>query len=143
MIADSVRSKICNEVGDVKYCILVDESVNESNKKHMAIILRHVDGVGFVRERFFEVVCVDNTCILILKEEICNVLNQSNLLVENLRGQGYGDASSMHGKWNRLQTLFIKDCLYAYYVHCFAHRLQLVLFAVSKEYMMYGYFFLN
>ncbi|KAK2652292.1 hypothetical protein Ddye_012148 [Dipteronia dyeriana] len=39
----------------------------------------------------------------------------------------------MRGEWNGLQALFIKDCPYAYYVHCFAHRLQLVLVAVSKE----------
>ena len=79
-----MRSKIRDEVEDAKYCILVNELSDESNKEQMTIILRYVDGVGFVRERFFEVVCVDNTCVLILKEEICNVLNQSNLLVENL-----------------------------------------------------------
>ena len=50
IIVGSVRNKILDEFGDAKYCILVDESVNEFNKKHMAIILRHVDGVGFVRE---------------------------------------------------------------------------------------------
>ncbi|KAH9686650.1 TTF-type domain-containing protein [Citrus sinensis] len=64
---------------------------------------------------------------------ICNVLVQYNLLVENLRGQGYDGASNMAGEWNGLQSLFLNDCLYAYYVHYFAHRLQLVLVAVSKE----------
>ena len=39
----------------------------------------------------------------------------------------------MRGEWNGLQTLFLKDCPYAYYIHCFAHRLQLVLVAVAKE----------
>ena len=33
----------------------------------------------------------------------------------------------MHGAWNGLQALFLRDCPYAYYVHCFAHRLQLAL----------------
>ena len=61
------------------------------------------------------------------------MLAQYNLLVENLRGQGYDGASNMAGEWNGLQSLFLNDCLYAYYVHCFAHRLQLVLVAVSKE----------
>ncbi|XP_026428813.1 uncharacterized protein LOC113324736 [Papaver somniferum] len=31
----------------------------------------------------------------------------------------------MRGQWNGLQALFLKECKYAYYVHCFAHRLQL------------------
>ncbi|XP_026381667.1 zinc finger MYM-type protein 1-like [Papaver somniferum] len=33
----------------------------------------------------------------------------------------------MRGQWNGLQALFRKECKYAYYVHCFAHRLQLAL----------------
>lgn len=28
---------------------------------------------------------------------------------------------------------FLRDCSYAYYVHCFAHQLQLVLVAASKK----------
>jgi len=39
----------------------------------------------------------------------------------------------MRGAWNGLQALFLKDCPYAYYVHCFAHQLQLALVAVSKD----------
>ncbi|ESR41108.1 TTF-type domain-containing protein [Citrus sinensis] len=77
-------------------------------------------------------------CILVdeastLKNEICNVLARYNLLIENLRGQGYDGASNMAEEWNGLQYLFLSNCPYAYYVHCFAHRLQLVLVAVSKE----------
>lgn len=32
IIVDSVQTKIHDEVGDAKYCILVDESVDESSK---------------------------------------------------------------------------------------------------------------
>jgi hypothetical protein len=39
----------------------------------------------------------------------------------------------MRGAWNRLQALFLKDCPYAYYVHCFAHRLQLTLVAAARN----------
>ncbi|ESR60220.1 TTF-type domain-containing protein [Citrus sinensis] len=68
-----------------------------------------------------------------LKKEICNVLTRYNLLVKDLRGQGYNDVSNMRGAWNELQTLFREDCPYAYYVHCFTHRLQLTLVKVSKD----------
>ncbi|QHO07770.1 Zinc finger MYM-type protein [Arachis hypogaea] len=50
-----------------------------------------------------------------------------------LRGQGYDGASNMRGEWNGLQALFLKDSPQAYYVHCFAHRLQLALVAASRE----------
>ncbi|XP_073298464.1 uncharacterized protein [Primulina huaijiensis] len=39
----------------------------------------------------------------------------------------------MRGEWNGLQALFLKDCPFAYYIHCFAHRLQLTLVAAAKE----------
>ncbi|ESR59275.1 hypothetical protein CICLE_v10018323mg, partial [Citrus x clementina] len=133
IISNKVRHKIREEVGDAKFCIIVDEALDESHKEQMAIILRYVDCDGFIRERFFEIVNVDETKALTLKNEICNVLAQYILLVKNLRGQGYDGASNMVGEWNGLQSLFLNDCLYAYYVHCFAYRLQLVLVVVSKE----------
>jgi hypothetical protein len=39
----------------------------------------------------------------------------------------------MCGKWNRLQAKFVAECPDAYYVHCFAHQLQLAFVAASKE----------
>ncbi|KAL5851323.1 hypothetical protein ACOSQ3_006441 [Xanthoceras sorbifolium] len=37
---NEVRAKIRKEVGDVKFYILVDEAVDESNKEQITIILR-------------------------------------------------------------------------------------------------------
>ncbi|XP_016690789.1 uncharacterized protein [Gossypium hirsutum] len=39
----------------------------------------------------------------------------------------------MLGEFNGLQALILNDCQYAYYVHCFTHRLQLALVAVARE----------
>ncbi|KAH9751763.1 TTF-type domain-containing protein [Citrus sinensis] len=99
----------------------------------MAIILRYVDYDGYIRERFLEVVNVMETTAVTLKKEICNVLARYDLLVENIRGQGYDGASNVQGAWNGLQALFLKDCPYAYYIHCFAHQLQLALVAASND----------
>ncbi|KAL5825599.1 hypothetical protein ACOSQ3_021662 [Xanthoceras sorbifolium] len=84
ILVNEVRAKIREEVGDAKFCILVDEAVDESNKEQMTIILRYVDLKGFVRERFFQVMSVTDTNSLTLKKEICNVLTRYNLLIENL-----------------------------------------------------------
>ncbi|XP_004298048.1 PREDICTED: uncharacterized protein LOC101309726 [Fragaria vesca subsp. vesca] len=43
ILGHRVRSKIREEVGLSKYCILVDEALDTSHKEHMAIILRFVD----------------------------------------------------------------------------------------------------
>jgi len=47
----------------------------------------------------------------------------------------------VRGEWNGLQALFLTDCPYAYYVHYFPHRLQLALFATSREVIPIHQFF--
>ncbi|XP_075512752.1 uncharacterized protein LOC142548333 [Primulina tabacum] len=76
-----------------------------------------------------------------LKNEISNVLVHHDLHVKKIRGQGYDGASNMRGAWNGLQALFLKDCPYAYYVHCFAHRLQLTLVSAAKDVSVIWEFF--
>jgi len=50
----------------------------------------------------------------------------------------YDGASNMRGEFNGLQALFLRKCPYAYYVPCYAHRLQLALVAASKEVVIKG-----
>ena len=50
-------------------------------------------------------------------------------------------ASSMRGEWNGLKALILNDCPYAFYVHCFAHRLQLALVGASKAVVPLNRFF--
>ncbi|KAK2639231.1 hypothetical protein Ddye_027026 [Dipteronia dyeriana] len=71
----------------------------------MEIILRFIDLDGFVRERFFQVVGVDDTNATTLQKTICMVLARYNLLVENLRGQGYDGASNMRVKESEIMDL--------------------------------------
>ena len=49
----------------------------------------------------------------------------------------------MCGEWKGLQALVLNYCPYAYYVHCFAHRLQLALVGASREVIPIHEFFLN
>jgi len=47
-----VKETICKEIGNAKFCIIVDETRDESMKEQMAIVLRFVDKDDFVRELF-------------------------------------------------------------------------------------------
>ncbi|CAM8951668.1 unnamed protein product [Rhodiola kirilowii] len=98
----------------------------------MAIILHFVDCKGLIREHFFKAINVVDTCSLTLKDNISRVLAEYDLKVEDIRGQGYDGASNMRGQFNGLQALFLRECPYAYYVHCFDHRLQLSLNGAAK-----------
>ncbi|KAM7482737.1 hypothetical protein LguiB_007320 [Lonicera macranthoides] len=133
ILGDNVRSKIRKEIGDGSYCILVDEAQDVSMKEQMAIVLRYIDEGGLVRERFFGIVSVEDTAALTLKKAIVGVLSCYDLHIDKMRGQGYDGASNMRGAWNGLQALFIKESPYAYYVHCFAHQLQLALVSTSRD----------
>ncbi|KAK1358590.1 putative transcription factor and/or regulators TTF-type(Zn) family [Heracleum sosnowskyi] len=133
IFASKVRNKIRNEIGDSNFCILVDEALDASQKEQIAIVLQFVDVYGVIRERFFDIVNVLDTTSLTLKKELSDVLTQNNLSIQNMRGQGYDGASNMRGAFNGLQALFHRDCPYAYYVHCFAHRLQLALVGAAEK----------
>ncbi|KAG6660505.1 hypothetical protein CIPAW_03G111900 [Carya illinoinensis] len=121
VLAKKVRNKIREDVGDSQFCIIFYEARDESKREQMAIILRFVDVDGFIQERFFDLVHIKDTSVLTLKNEISAALSLHCLDIQNIRGQGYDGASNMRGEWNGLQALFLKDCPYAYYVHCFAH----------------------
>nr|XP_023899115.1 uncharacterized protein LOC112010965 [Quercus suber] len=91
-----VKKAIREEIGDAKFCIMVDETRDESMKEQMAM-------------------------------GIYSLLSQHCFDIQNIRGQRYDGASNMRGMWSELQALILNDCPYAYYIHCFAHRLQLAL----------------
>ena len=94
--------------------------------------MRYVDKLGRVCERFLGVIHVPGTTSLQLKTAIQSLLAIHHLTVTQVRGQGYDGASNMKGEVKGLKTLIMKESPAAYYVHCFAHQLQLVLVAVAK-----------
>ncbi|KAL4369145.1 hypothetical protein GQ457_05G018700 [Hibiscus cannabinus] len=93
-----------DEIGEQKFCVIVDEACDESKREQMAIVLRYVDKEG-------------------------------------IRGQGYDGANNMCGEFTGLQALILKECPFAYYIHCLAHRLQLTLVGASKEVIPVEQFF--
>ena len=76
----------------------------------MAIVLRFVDKKGFIWERFFDLIHVQETTSSTLKKEICDVLSHHNLRIEDIRGQRYDGASNMRWEWNGLQAFFMNKC---------------------------------
>ena len=131
--ARKVQISIREEIGNSKFCIMVDESRDESKKEQMAIVVRFVNKEGIIKERFLDLIHVKDTAALTLKDSICAVLSDNNLSVRDIRGQGYDGASNMRGEWNGLKALILSECPYAYYIHCMAHQLQLALVAASRE----------
>ncbi|XP_057488503.1 uncharacterized protein LOC130778716 [Actinidia eriantha] len=61
IFSSRTRNFIRQEIGDAKFCIMVDESRHDSKREQMAIVLRFVDKDGFIREHFFDLVYVSDT----------------------------------------------------------------------------------
>ena len=63
-----MKKAIREEIGDAKFCIMVDEAHDESMKEQMAMVFRYVDAEGFVKECFFGLIHVVDTAALTLKK---------------------------------------------------------------------------
>ena len=123
------------------FSVLIDESRDISTKEQMMVALRYVDKKGHVIEHFLGVEHVTDTSALSLKTAVEDLFCRHGLSLSRLRGQGYDEASNMQGQFNGLKTLIMKENESAYYVHCFAHQLQLALVAVAKNHNKIATFF--
>ncbi|XP_058746524.1 uncharacterized protein LOC131619423 [Vicia villosa] len=132
---------IVGEIGDGFFCVLVDESGDCSGKEQMAVVVRFVDVRGFVVERFIGIVHVEDTSAISLKGALECLLSGFGLCISKIRGQGYDGASNMRGKFGGLKTLIQKQNPQAYYVHCFAHQLQLTLVSMARKHEDVDWFF--
>uniref|UniRef100_A0A7N0UFZ5 DUF4371 domain-containing protein n=1 Tax=Kalanchoe fedtschenkoi TaxID=63787 RepID=A0A7N0UFZ5_KALFE len=84
-------------------------------------------------ERIFGIVHVSDTTAVSLKGALDSLFSKNNLTMSSVRGQGYDGASNMRGEFSGLKTLIMKENSSAFYVHCFAHQLQLTHVLVVKN----------
>ena len=80
-----VKKAIREEIGDAKFCIMVDEDCDESMKEQMVVVFRYIDAEGFVKEGFFGLIHVADTAVLTLKKGIYYLLSQHCLDIQNIR----------------------------------------------------------
>ncbi|XP_022850561.1 zinc finger MYM-type protein 1-like [Olea europaea var. sylvestris] len=124
---------IIKDIDDTFFSILVDESQDISVKEQMSVVLCYVDKTRHVVERFIGIEHVSSTTALSFKAAIDKLFSRYGLSISRLRGQGYDGASNMQGEFKGLKTLILKENPSAFYVHCFAHQLQLALVAMAKK----------
>jgi hypothetical protein len=96
------------------------------------VLCRFVNKKGEVVERFLGLKHVEDTTSKALKKALTEILAAHGLPIARLRGQGYDGASNMRGEFNGLQKQIRDENPYAFYVHCFAHQLQLIIVSVAK-----------
>ena len=140
-ITRKTSKAIIKDLDNGFFSILVDESHDISVKEQMTPILRYVNKKRIIIERFLGIVHVASITALSLKYAIECLLCEHNLSLSKLRGQGYDGASNTQSDINDLKTLILKENKSAFYVHCFAHQLQLTLVAIAKNHINIADFF--
>ncbi|XP_058775529.1 uncharacterized protein LOC131649788 [Vicia villosa] len=131
--AHEVTKVIMEELGDRQFSVLIDESRDISIKEKMAVMLRFLNDKGSVVERFIALHHIKDTTSESLKSALYGILDKYTLSISRIRGQGYDRASNMRGEFNDLQRKIIDENPYAFYVHCYAHRLQLVIVSITSS----------
>ena len=139
--AKKILHSILEEIGDGVFSLLVDESRDVAGKEQMAVVLRYAGKCGSAKESLVGLVHVKETTSKYLKSAIDDLFVKLSLSLKQVRGQGYDGASNMRGEFNGLQSLIMRENNTAYYVHCFAHQLQLVVVAVVRKHKWIGNFF--
>ncbi|XP_076901790.1 uncharacterized protein LOC143556336 [Bidens hawaiensis] len=100
VILVEVLKKIFGELDVDVFSILVDESRDISKIEQMSVVLRYVEKLGFVKERFIGLVHVMETTALSLKAAIDELFARHNLSIGRVRSQRYDGASNMSGEFN-------------------------------------------
>ena len=141
--ARQVRRAICAEaVESGVIAVMVDDSKDISHKEQMSFCIRYCHPTDYsVYEEFISLSHVadlnaESLCNNILAEMKSSGLDQCSVI-----GQCYDGASVMSGRYGGVQKLFRDIHSNALYVHCHAHRLNLVIVNVARAVKYAGEFF--
>lgn len=104
----------------------MDETTDVAGKEQATIIIRHVKD-GNIHEDFVTFVHATDLSGQGLATLLIDTVHRMGLKMSNCRGLGFNGASSMMGKFKGCAAIVAKDYPMAKVVHCFNHRLNLVL----------------
>uniref|UniRef100_A0A3B3RJL6 DUF4371 domain-containing protein n=1 Tax=Paramormyrops kingsleyae TaxID=1676925 RepID=A0A3B3RJL6_9TELE len=132
-LAEMVRSSIINEVKESGvFSIMSDETKDTKKKEQISFVLRYYYQ-GAVKESFLHFESADQLDAAGLTKKIIELLERYGLdYKNNLVGQSYDGASVMSGKHSGVQACIKDVAKQAFYVHCNAHSLNLVLVDTIK-----------
>ena len=135
IIADSVRSVICKQIkdsGSGLFSALIDESKDNAKREELAIAVRYY--VGNIVERFFDLRPLEDfgarSIMTFTKGVIDLIIKYSGAALISLGADG---ASVMSGKFAGVaEFLRSEHFQWLIYIHCTAHRLNLVVNDIIK-----------
>ena len=140
--ASAIRERIISEVQKAKYfSVCMDTTPDESRTDQLSIIVRYVHVDGFPKEALLSLSAAPKGDGETLYNLLLTTLSRYNLDFRKIRGQGYDGCSSMTGQYRGVKSRLLEVNSRAYFVHCYAHRLNLVIVdTVSKNTLSRNFF---
>lgn len=127
-LAGMVQSEIISEVKESEvFSVIVDETKDLKKKEQISLVVRYYYN-GAIHESFLHFQSAESLDAAGLTKMIIDCLEKHGLdYRNNLVGQGYDGAAVMSGKHSGVSTRIKNSARFAFYVHCNAHCLNLVL----------------
>ncbi|XP_022873135.1 zinc finger MYM-type protein 1-like [Olea europaea var. sylvestris] len=131
MLASEIKKIIIEKLKESKYfSMILDCTPDLSHKEQMSIVLRCVDISASpvkVEEFFLGFLLVNDISEKGLSDELLNALNNLELDIDNMRGQGYDNGANMRGKYKGVQNRLLQVNPRAFYTLCGCHSFNLAL----------------
>lgn len=133
-LAEMVQREIIDEVKQSEvFSVLADETKDLQKKEQISLVVRYYYD-GAIHESFLHFQSAESLDAEGLSKMIVGCLEKYGLdYRSNLVGQGYDGASVMSGKNSGVAARIKTNAKFAFYVHCNAHCLNLVLVDVVKS----------
>lgn len=135
IMKDMILEQIKEELHEAEYfTILADESKDTSKKEQVVAAVRYCFN-NAIHEEFIGVAEAQSLDADGLSDTIIYQLRRVDANMKNCVGQGYDGASVVSGHLNGVQRKIPEKtgAEMAYYVHCFCHRLNLVIVDVVNS----------
>lgn len=127
ILGKKIKKSIIAEVKEARFfSLLVDETKDCSKKEQIVIILRYFYE-GCIKERAVGAYHMKDLTAASLSKFIIEILTSHGIDFNFCVGQCYDGASVMSGWANGVQAKVQEIAPNACYIHCYAHRLNLVL----------------
>lgn len=133
-IIDTLSTMVLEEIAEnIKKCsyfsIQADESKDVRKTEQLSLVIRLFNEVTMeIEECFVAFIAMSELDAETMSEAILRQLEKMGLDIRSsLVGMGFDGASVMSGKCNGVQARIGDRAPIAYYVHCYGHRLNLVL----------------
>ena len=122
------------------YSVMVNESKDVSGKEQLSVVVRYLYQNN-IHEEFLDFARLREFNANYLKDKLVQVLNMCNIAPSNCVGQTKDGASVMSGVRQGVQSLFRQSAPMAVYIHCYNHRLNLVIVDCVKSVKLADRFF--